>query len=215
MRRLRVLFLAPFLLAMTGCVTGYTLVASGVNAVDTLYVDAGAGWNKAPYNAYAGDRKNSQKWTQDGLNLNQIVFVPAVADGESLIVSKQKDAALPLFRKDMLPNEIEEMTKSTFVKMFGEGNVVVETMNLRPHRYGNDRGIMFDVEATVSESPKYKGTVGAFVANEKLYFMYYLGATPYYYEKHAEKADAIIRSATLTPPAPPAAPAAEKKESPQ
>ncbi|MCG8370034.1 MAG: hypothetical protein MJA32_05915 [Proteobacteria bacterium] len=206
MKKLRVMVLAPALLAASGCVTGYTLVTTGVNAVDTLYVDAGSGWNKAPYNAYGGDRKNSQKWTQDGLMLNQLVFVPEVADGEALITSRQKDAALPLFRKDMLPNELEELAQSTFVKMFGEGNAVVETMNLRPHRFGEDRGVMFDVEATVTDNPKLKGTVGAFVANEKLYFMYYLGATPYYYEKYAEQADAIIRSATLTPPVPPEAP---------
>jgi len=192
---------------MSACVPSYTLVLSGVNAIDTLYVDAGAGWNKAPYNSYTGQRKNAQRWTQDGLTLNQLVFVPAVADGEALITSTQKDAALPLFRKDMLANELEELAKSTFVKRFGEGNTVVTTDNLRPHRFGEDRGILFDVEATVSETPKYKGIAGAFVADEKLYFMYFLGATPYYHDKYRDQAEATIKSATLTPPAPAKAPA--------
>ena len=189
------------LFLVSACVPTYTLVATGVNSIDTLYVDAGSGWNKAPTNAYSGDRKTSQRWTQDGLSLNQLVFVPAVSDGEPLIASQQKDAALPVFRKDMLANELEELAKSTFVKRFGEGNTVVTTANLRPQRFGENNGIMFDFEATVTETPKYKGIAGAFVANEKLYFMYFLGATPYYYEKYREQAEMTIKSATLTAPA--------------
>ena len=194
-------FLICILFLLTGCIPTYTLVTAGVNSVDTLQVTAGGGWNQAPSMPYSGDRKNTVKWTQDGLQLNQLVFVPEVADGESIIVSRQKDAALPVFRKDMLPNELEELAQSTFVKMFGEGNAVVKTSNLRPHRYGDDRGVMFDIDATVSDNPDYKGIVGAFVANEKLYFMYYLAADPYYYEKHRVQAENIIKSATLTPPA--------------
>jgi len=202
MKTLRVVMPVSILFLVSACVPAYTLVATGVTAVDTLYVDAGSGWNRAPSNAFSGDRKNSQRWTQDGLALNQLVFVPAVADGEALITSRQKDAALPLFRKDMLANELEELAKSTFVKRFGEGNAVVTTANLRPHRFGENSGIMFDIEATVTETPKYKGIAGAFVADEKLYFMYFLGAIPYYYEKYREQAEATIKSATLTLPTP-------------
>ena len=205
MRTLRVVIPAFILFLVSACVPTYTLVGTGVNAIDTLFVDAGSGWNKAPTNAYSGDRKNSQRWTQDGLALNQLVFVPAVADGEALITSQQKDAALPVFRKDMLPNEQEELATSTFVKRFGEGNAVVTTANLRPQRFGENSGIMFDVEATVTETPRYKGMAGAFIADDKLYFMYFLGATPYYYEKYREQAEATIKSATLTPPVPAAA----------
>ena len=204
MRTLRAIIPALVLFLVAGCVPSYSLVTSGVTAVDTLYVDAGPGWNLAPNGGvYAGDRKTSQRWTRDGLTLNSLVFIPAVADGESLITSRQKDAALPKFRKDMLANEIEELARSTFVKRYGEGNSVVTTSNLRPHRFGEHRGIMFDVEATVTETPKYKGIAGAFIADEKLYFVYYMGATPYYYEKDLARAEAIIKSATLTPPAPP------------
>jgi hypothetical protein len=201
MKILKIVLPVFILFLISACVPTYTLVASGVNSIDTLYVDAGSGWNKAPNNAYSGDRKSSQRWTQDGLTLNQLVFVPAVADGEALITSQQKDAALPVFRKDMLANELEELARSTFVKRFGEGNAVVKTANLRPQRFGENSGIMFDVEATVTETPRYKGMAGAFIAQEKLYFMYFLGATPYYFDKYREQAEATIKSATLTPPA--------------
>ena len=62
---------------------------------------------------------------------------------------------------------------------------------------GENRGFMFDISAVVTESPMYKGVVGAFIANDELYIMWYIGADPYYYDKHLSDADAIIKSATL------------------
>jgi hypothetical protein len=188
-------------LFLASCVTGYTLVATGVNSIDTLQVDAGPGWNLAPTFAASASRKNAQTWTQDGLLLNRLVFVPAVADGEALLNVKDGSAALPVFRKDMLPNEIEELAESTLLKTYGEGNAVLNTSNLRPHNFGQHRGFMFDVEAKVTESPDYRGVAGAFIVDDKLYFMYFLAAHPHYYAKHRDAAEAIIKSATLTTPA--------------
>ncbi|MCK5325150.1 MAG: hypothetical protein KAJ57_04050 [Woeseiaceae bacterium] len=201
MKTIKNLLLVSTAICFAGCVTGYTLVATGVNSIDTLQVEAGPGWNLAPNYAGTGRRKNSQTWTQDGMLLNRLVFVPAVADGEALLDVADESAALPVFRKDMLPNEIEELAESTFVKIYGEGNAVFSTSNLRPQTFGDHRGIMFDVEAQVTESPDYRGMVGAFIVNEKLYFMYYLAAHPHYYVKHRDAAEAIIKSATLAVPA--------------
>jgi len=97
----------------------------------------------------------------------------------------------------MLPNEIEELVESTLVKYFGEGNATVSTANLRPQMFGNDRGVMFDVAASLSDSPDYKGTIGAFVVDEKLYSVWYIAADPHYHEMHSAAADAIIKSAMV------------------
>jgi hypothetical protein len=113
------------------------------------------------------------------------------------MISRSKSAALPIFKADMLPNELEELVESSIVKLFGEGAAVVSTANLRPHRYGENAGIRFDLDITVSDSAPYKGTVGAFIAREHLYLIYFLGVLPYYYDKHIEAASAIIDSATL------------------
>lgn len=193
----RILLITVFLFMLSGCVTGYTIVEPGPHAIDNMSVNAGSGWNLAP--AYAGsrDRKNSQRWTRDGLLLDRLVFIPGISDGEPLAVARSKDAALPVFRKDMLPNELEELVESTIVKYFGEGQAAVSTSNLRPHSFGEQRGVMFDIEAVVTESPTYKGVVGAFIASEQLYVMWYIGADPYYYDKHLADAEAVIRSATL------------------
>ncbi len=193
----RNLLLAGSFLLLSACVTGYTLVEPGPHSIDKLTVNAGSGWNLVPAYAASGERKNTQRWTRDGLLLDRLVFIPAVPDGEPLATSRAKDAALPVFHKDMLPNEIEELVESTIVKSFGEGQAAVSTSNLRPHRFGENSGFMFDVSAVVTESPMYKGVVGAFIANDELYIMWYIGADPYYYDKHLADAEGIIRSATL------------------
>lgn len=197
--KMRTLLLTIAYFALTGCVTGYTLVDPGVRTIgDDLTVNASAGWNLAPSYAGGGGRKNTESWTRDGLLLDRLEFIPAVADGETLIVSNDKSAALPTFRKDMLPNEIEELVESTIVKYFGEGQAAVSTSNLRPHRFGEHRGVLFDINSVVTDSPMYNGVVGAFIANEHLYIMWFFGAEPYYYKKHLSEAEAVIRSARLS-----------------
>lgn len=201
MVKLRNLALMTIALYLQGCVTtGYTLVVPGAATIGDLSVNASAGYNLTPALSLPVQRKGAQTWTQDGLLLDRLTFIPSVADGETLLISRQKDAALPVFRKDMLPNEIEELVESTIVKEFGEGNAVVSTSALRPHRYGELPGILFNVSATVTESPEYKGIVGAFIADELLYVMWYFAAEPYYFEKHRVAAEAIIMSARRSAP---------------
>ncbi len=193
----KILLLFILLAALTACVVPFSLVTPGVVAVKDLNVQAGSGWNNAPIHQRRNARKDSVAWTKDGLLLDRLVIIPGVPDGEPLLTAREKTAAMPVFRVDMLPNELEELVESTIVKFFGEGQAVVNTENLRPHRFGNDRGVLFDLSATVTESPEYKGLVGAFIAGDKLYVLYFLGATPYYYDKHIAEAEAIIKSATI------------------
>ena len=197
MMKKRVLLLIIPLTALTACVAPFSLVTPGVVAVDNLTVEADSGWNKAPIHQRQFARKESVAWTKDGLLLDRLVIIPGVPDGEPLLKTRDKSAAMPVFRADMLPNELEELVESTIVKFFGEGQAVVNTQNLRPHSFGDNRGVLFDLSATVTESPEYRGLVGAFIADDKLYVMYFLGATPHYYGKHIAEAEAIIKSATI------------------
>ena len=187
-------------LLATGCVSTYSLVEPGVNRAGDLYVVADPGWNRALGLPGSGNRQGAETWTRDGPVLNRLVFIPSVADGEALVTSLQLGKALPVFRATMLPNDIEDLAESTCVKIFGEGNAVFVAKNLRPQRFGDEQGVLFDVEASVTDSPNYRGIVGAFIANDELYFMYYLAAEPYYFEKDFESAASIIKSASLTRP---------------
>lgn len=191
----RWIVLAPLCLA--GCVMSYTLVVPGLVAVEDLNVQVDKSWNRAPATHVAMSRPGAEGWTHDGMLLDQLVIIPAVPDGEAIFQTRERTAALPLFRSDMLPNEIEELVESSLGKYFGEGQAVVNTANLRPFRFGDQRGVRFEFDATVSDSPPYRGTVGAFVANQKLYVMFFMGAEPHYYEKHIAAAEAVIESARI------------------
>jgi hypothetical protein len=184
--------------SLGGCVTGYTVVQPGVNSFGSMRVTADANWNKAPSGFTSSARSESRTWTQDGLLLDRLVFIPNIQDGEAIFSSRNKSAALPTYRADMLPNEIEELVESSIVKLYGEGQSAVSTSGLRPQGFGQYSGFMFDIQAAVTESPDYRGLVGAFIDDDALYMVIFLAADPHYYGKHAERAEAIIKSATLT-----------------
>ena len=185
------------LLALGGCVTGYTLVAPGTVDLGALQVEADSPWNKAPGQFSTFTRKDAQVWTKDGLLLDRLIIIPGVPDGETIVYNPQEDAALPVFRADMLPNEIEELVESSIVKLFGEGQVSVSTSGLRPHRYGAERGVLFDIDVAVSDGPDYKGLAGSFIVDGSLYLMMYFGADPFYFDKHLAEAEAVITGARL------------------
>jgi hypothetical protein len=182
-----------------GCVA-YSLVEPGTVEVGELRVRPESAWSRASPTSLSFVRSGTTVWTQDGLMLNRLMIIPAVPDGETIFKDREGYAALPAFRATMLPNELEELTASSLAKMFGEGNAAVRTANLRPHRYGEDRGILLDLEAAVTDGPDYKGLAGAFVADNELYVMFYLAAVPYYYEKHLSEAEKIIKGAHRSTP---------------
>lgn len=195
--RMRVLI--PLFLLVSGCVsTKYTLVPAGSATVGNLQLSPVSEWNAAPEIDTPLARKSSQSWTVDGLNLNRLMVIADVADGESIFVPSHKGMALPLFKSDMLPNELVELTESSFEKLYEEGKSDVRASNLRPYRFGDRPGVMFDLDLTLADGPGYRGLVGAFTANSRLYLVAYIAAVPYYFEKDLDSARRVIESAHVT-----------------
>jgi hypothetical protein len=195
-RRVRSILILSFATLFSGCVA-YSLVEPGPTTVGDLRINASVAWNQAPTAMTPAARSGTKVWTRDGLLLDRIVIIPGVPDGEPIFKPAAKSQALPAFKADMLPNELEELTESSIVKLFGEGETAVTTINLRPHQFGENAGILFDVEAQISDGPDYRGIVGAFIYDAKLYIMIYVAAEPFYYDKHREEAEAIIKSARI------------------
>jgi len=185
-------------LILSGCVQQYSLIRTGVNTVGQLQVTASADWNQAPSHSTPSARSDSRTWTKDGLILDRLMLISGVKDGETILKPADKTTALPVFRADMLPNEIEELVESSIVKLYGEGSASVSTSNLRPQGFGEYGGFMFDLAGAVSESPDYRGLAGAFVDEDELFLMIYLAADPNYFDKHKAEVETLIKSATLT-----------------
>jgi hypothetical protein len=188
-----VLFLSILIAA---CAPTYQVVKPGTANYDGFKVTTAQSWNLAPTGVTPSVREGTRVWTQDGILLDRVMIIPAVPDGESIFVSKS-DKTIPIFRSDMLPNEVEELTESSIVKLFTEGEVAVETSNLRPHRFGENNGFLFDMNVSVSDGPNYLGVAGALIVDKKLYLIFFLGAEPYYYEKHIDEALVVIKGARV------------------
>jgi hypothetical protein len=189
-RRLAFVLLAC---ALGGCATTppFTLVSPGPVQVGSLTMTAGSGWNNVTQTTDA-----KAAWTRDGLTIDRLWVFTDIADGEPLFKEpKGSGAALPRFRADMLPNELVTFTESYLAKMFGEGQAMVTTSNLRPQRFGESNGVMFDAAMQPAGGADRKGIVGAFIADSKLYLMVYLAVDPYYFDLNREAADGVIISA--------------------
>lgn len=183
--------------AATGGCVAYSLVEPGPVVVEALELHPVSAWNLAPAYSTPLARDDAAVWTRDGLLLDRLIIIPAVPDGEPIFKDDEGFAALPVFRANMLPNELAELTESSIAKLFGEGSASVGTANLRPHRYGDQNGILLDVDAALTDGPDYKGLAGAFIAEDRLYVMLYIAAVPYYYDRHLREAEAIIEGARL------------------
>ena len=181
---------------VSACVN-FSAVSPGAVQVGELQLDPSMTWNAAPNLNSAYTNRDTQIWTQDGLLLNRIIIVPGIDDGETIFRQFDSSQALPAFEADMLAHEIEELVESSIVKSFGEGQVSVQTENLRPNRFGASKGFMFDMLIAVSDGPNYRGLIGAFVDSDRLYLLMYFGAEPYYFDKRREEAESLIKSARL------------------
>ncbi len=192
-KHLIILFLISIL---SGCIT-FTAVNPGEANVSGMSLMTKTSWNQAPAELSRRYRPDTKIWTQNGMMLDRLIVIPAVPSGQPILRQLSKSQALPNFDSKMLPNEIEELTESSILKMYGEGNAAVEVSNLRPHRFGQDRGIMFDLDIRVSDGPDYKGTTGAFIVDDKLYMIVFLGVIPHYYDTYLAEATEIIKSAKV------------------
>jgi hypothetical protein len=190
--------LAALTLLLAGCETiSYSMVPVGARQAGRLEFDVAGAWNSVPAYLTPAAREDTQTWTRNGVLLDRFYVIPAVKEGQPIFKQQEESEALPNFQAGMLPNELMELMESSVVKLFGEGNSVVSTSNLRPYRFGESPGILFDFEATIVDGPKYKGVVGMVENGDELYVLMYLGADPYYFDKTLPDATKQIQSARL------------------
>lgn len=184
------------LMFLSGCVsTQYALLDSRTTQIGTLEVSSNDDrWNLAPGILTQHLPDGSSLWTRDGLLLDQLMLLGPIAHEQTLFVSNNPDTlTFPTFRKEMLPNEIEELIQATLSRQLGAG-AVVTTSNLRPQRLGSERALAFDALIEFNEGATQKGYVTALIVDQALYVIMYQGAQLYYFDKHWEAANAVIES---------------------
>lgn len=187
-----------WILGLVGCVSNqFKALAPGSVRVGDMTVEAtDASWNKAPQTMTWHLHKGSQLWTRDGLLLDYMVLIPGVSDGGTLFKSRSKSLVYPTYQSGMLPNEIVELTESSLAKLNGT-DVAVSSSGLRPFRLGEQQAVMFELTLTGSEGPSRRGRAVAFVQDQTLYLMLYVGTKLHYFDKHWDSALATMNTARL------------------
>ena len=183
-------------LALPACVTGYLAVPDGRTTVGELRVASASGWSRAPNETTPWARRGTQVWTRNGLQLDRLVVIPGIEPGDSIYLDRG-DEGFPAYRADMTTDALPTLLAETIELAQGGNTTRVVTNEVRPHRFGEHAGVLFALEATVLDGPAYAGLAGAFVAADDLYLLYFIAATPYYFEQSAADAEGIITSATL------------------
>lgn len=188
----RILVLMIFF-ALGACTQSYSMVAPGVNsAANGMSVSPASYWNKSSSEPV---KKKSAIWTTDGFTLDSVTFYSGIADGESLLELHGKDDALPVFRADMLPNEVAEMIEATYVSRYGSE---FELTSLKPRAFGGTQG--FEIEYNYmnqGDLVQRRGKVAGAIKNGTLYLIMYEAPAMYYFNKNLADADRIMNSAVL------------------
>ena len=134
-----------------------------------------------------------ENWTVDGYALQALRFY-AVPDGATLGGGKDPEGKAPVFRKAMLPNEIQEF----FVETLATGGWAnVKPSGLKPAKFGSLPGFRFSFTMVEKGGLEYEGMVIGAVKDDELHLILYSGARLHYFPKYkaaAEKVFASIRT---------------------
>lgn len=183
------------LLCLAACAsTGYRTVLPGVNSLGQMQVTVDEGWLQVPVREAPYLRQTSRIYTRNGVDIDRLVLIPGVNDGETLF----RDApGLPAFRADMRPADTREITEASLVTLTGLQGATIDTGNPRPSGFGSHSGEIFDVVARSKSGQNYRGVAATVVAEERLYVMVYLAADPDPYDEYIAEATSVVESMAI------------------
>ncbi|MGE4059422.1 MAG: hypothetical protein AB7E69_11205, partial [Sphingomonadales bacterium] len=160
----------------------------GDHSIKQMTVTAETSWNQPP------GGMGTTIWTSNGLSLDSVTFYDGIENGKPLYKTPKKQE-YPVFRSDMLPNEVMETFESTMTKITNSN--IHSTFGLRPVTFGGVPGFQFEYTFTGQDSVPRKGIVGGAIRDGKLYMIVYEGAATHYYGLHEAEAQRMIAGVRL------------------
>jgi hypothetical protein len=174
MLKTRIFCVIICLLSLTACAVKYNLVEnSRLTIAETYSVEPQIAWSGKTID-------DNHLWTVNGANLEKVVFLNHIKDGETLFDNEKSQP----FKKGMNIIEITELFSNS---MQTDGKwLQVRTQNLKPKSFGPFDGFGFDTTMVSEKGLTYKGLVSGAVIEEKLFLVFYLAVEMHYYPKHVE-----------------------------
>lgn len=155
-----------------------------------------AGWNRS--SARPSDR--GERWTRDGLALNELTFFAAIPDGGTLYHSPfgTKDK-LPKFRSTMLATEIVELFENSNRILLNSSVFSINTVE--PAKLGTHEGVRFAYSyAAQDEGLTRKGEGVAAIVEGKLYLVNFIAPEIHYFDRDIGEIRQLVATLQLRPP---------------
>ncbi len=193
-------FLAAALVASVAvpALAGWAVMKSEAKvkvAKNTMTVTPKAEWNRSSLRP----SRRSEAWTRDGVNLNELTFFGAIADGESILrqgwTTTEK---LPKFKSDMLPTDIVEMFEATNRMVLQ--SPVFKMGKVEPAKLGTHDGVRFSYRYSAqAEDIERRGEAVAAIVEGKLYIVNFVAPSLHYFDANIGEVRKMVEGVTITP----------------
>ncbi len=140
--------------------------------------------------------KNTETWTLDGEQLNDVTFFGGIAPGRPLVTEKSKKREpLPKFTQTTLLAEVPELLERTSRAYKGSGSFQVTSAE--PIHFLGSEGVFFSYEFTDEDQLTRKGEARAAITNGKLYMITFEAPRLSYFAKVVADFRSLADTATL------------------
>jgi hypothetical protein len=175
---------------------GNKLIAAGKRvtvAKSTLSVSPGVEWNKLG----ARPGRNSESWTLDGDELNDLTFYGGIQQGRALFRDvDKKNRPLPKVSGSMLITDIPALLENSYRIALGTADFAIEKME--PVEFAGANGVRFTyLFSRQNESLHRRGEARGAIVDGKLYMITYEAPVLHYYDRSVQAARAIADSARI------------------
>jgi hypothetical protein len=165
-------------------------------AKGTMSVKPASDWNRSSLRP----SRRSEAWTRDGINLNELTFYGAIADGEPLFRQFwMADGKLPRFRADMLPTDLAELFEASNRLILQ--SPVFKMGKVEPARLGTHDGVRFGYSyAAQGDDIERRGEAVAAIVDGKLYLVNFIAPSLHYFDANVGEVRAMVAGMTVIPP---------------
>jgi hypothetical protein len=165
-------------------------------AKGTMSVKPMSDWNRSS----ARPSRRSEAWTRDGINLNELTFYGAIADGEPLFRQFwTPEGKLPRFRADMLPTDLAELFEASNRLILQ--SPVFKMGRIEPAKLGKHDGVRFGYSyAAQGDDIERRGEAVAVIVDGKLYMVNFIAPSLHYFDANVGEVRAMVANMTIIPP---------------
>lgn len=147
-------------------------------------------WSRRPI-------RQSEVWTIDGFNLNELAFFGGVPAGQPIFREvDRRNRPLPRFTANMLPTDIVQLYESSSRIALNTASFTVD--QVEPVNWLGQSGVKFQYTYVVeSDGLKRRGEARAAVVDGKLYMISFVAPDIHYFGRDIATARGIMDSARL------------------